>query len=432
MFETSAKQLKRNFKTFIPSSKKYFLWEFVLNGKYHKIELFHSKVSGKKKLALDAQTIQEHKGYSNDFTYSFKVDKNYFNVVQIASDKYEMRIDNRTFETLMQEERSKGFHSKKEEEVENVKEVVSKKSFDPAIQKHNSMAFPSTLKTGGVKTNPRNENSDFFDDKDFDFNKGSVNNNLRNTTQYSKGPQSNQSSQKAKTENILIDMHSIVKEKEVVSKKADLTEINFQVTENDKDIYKHNQQILNNLNIMDDSSEDELPQFGSSNNVGGFSQLDPTSNNVNNLNQNQFQQLQQQQQYSPNVKNNYQPMNNNQQFGVMNMSGNNFNQNPNFSGNNFNQNSNNLNMQQQNQFSGMMSSSGNNFNSNFPTQGNNNFNSLNYNHNNNNNNNNNFNNQVSPNTRYSNNMVTSNNDFNLNQTQSTSNTNQENELKVLI
>jgi hypothetical protein len=145
----------RNFKH-KSSSEKYFLWEFELNEKYHKIELCHSPIcalgSERKpeniknyKLKLDDETIQEHKGYSSDSTYSFKVDKNYFHVVQIDYEKFELLIDNRTFDTLMQEEISNSFNSeKKEEEVGIIKEVVSKKSFEPTIQKQFSMAFPSS------------------------------------------------------------------------------------------------------------------------------------------------------------------------------------------------------------------------------------------------------------------------------------------------
>lgn len=69
--------------------------------------MFHSKLSGKRKLTLDAQVITEQKGYSSEFQYSFKIDKNYFNIVQLAADKYEMRIDNRSFSSLMAEDRSK-------------------------------------------------------------------------------------------------------------------------------------------------------------------------------------------------------------------------------------------------------------------------------------------------------------------------------------
>ena len=41
----------------VKSSKKYHQWEFSLNGNYHKIELFHSLVSGRKKLVVDGDYI---------------------------------------------------------------------------------------------------------------------------------------------------------------------------------------------------------------------------------------------------------------------------------------------------------------------------------------------------------------------------------------
>lgn len=82
--------------------------------------MFHSKMSGKRKLTLDAQVITEQKGYGNEFQYSFKIDKNYFNVIQTNADKYEMRIDNRDFTVLMAEDRSKT--------SDNNKEVTKKES----------------------------------------------------------------------------------------------------------------------------------------------------------------------------------------------------------------------------------------------------------------------------------------------------------------
>lgn len=67
--------------------------------------MYHSKLSGKKKLVLDAEVLTQAKSYSNEFTYSFKIEKHYFNVIQVSSDKYELRIDNRSFTTIMTEEK---------------------------------------------------------------------------------------------------------------------------------------------------------------------------------------------------------------------------------------------------------------------------------------------------------------------------------------
>ena len=95
----------KSFLKYENSSKKYYTWEFVLSSKYHKVEMFNSKLSGKKKLVLDSNVLTETKSYSYDFVYSFKIDKNYFNVVQTSSDKFEMRIDNRSFSEIQSEEK---------------------------------------------------------------------------------------------------------------------------------------------------------------------------------------------------------------------------------------------------------------------------------------------------------------------------------------
>lgn len=87
----------------IKSTKKYYVWEFFLNAKCYKVELFHSKISGKKKLVLNSKLLNLAKKYSNDFTYSFKIDKHYFNVDQMGSDNFELRIDNKSFTKIQTE-----------------------------------------------------------------------------------------------------------------------------------------------------------------------------------------------------------------------------------------------------------------------------------------------------------------------------------------
>lgn len=96
---------KREVGKTIKATKLYYLWEFFLNGKPHKVELFHSQVSGKKKLCLDAQVLTEDKSYSVDFNYSFTIEKNYFTVIQLERDEFDMRIDNRQFSLIAQEVR---------------------------------------------------------------------------------------------------------------------------------------------------------------------------------------------------------------------------------------------------------------------------------------------------------------------------------------
>ena len=82
--------------------------------------MFDSKVSRKKKLCLDSNVLNEAKG--GDFNYSFKIEKHYFNIIQ-QGDNFEMRIDNRTFSNLANEEKYKP--------KEVIKKVAEKKMILP-------------------------------------------------------------------------------------------------------------------------------------------------------------------------------------------------------------------------------------------------------------------------------------------------------------
>ena len=92
----------------IKATKVYYLWEFFQSNKPHKIELFHSVMSGKKKLCLDAQVITEDSSYKYNFQYSFRIENHYFNVVQTASDNFDLRIDNAPFKQISEQIRHDG------------------------------------------------------------------------------------------------------------------------------------------------------------------------------------------------------------------------------------------------------------------------------------------------------------------------------------
>ena len=96
-------------------SKILHLWSFVLNGTFHRIEFFDSKISGKKKLILDANILLSlDKRPSGKFQYNFKLDKSLFTVYQL-NDSYDLKIDNRSFSDIMQDERTGVLRRRKEE-----------------------------------------------------------------------------------------------------------------------------------------------------------------------------------------------------------------------------------------------------------------------------------------------------------------------------
>ena len=102
-------------------------WTFILNGRSHKIQFWDSRISGKKKLALDGRELKSVKDVDN-FSFLFQIDTYNFNVYQKSDEKYEIKINNKTFTELMQEERTGVLHQKKEEYLKKEEREKKKKS----------------------------------------------------------------------------------------------------------------------------------------------------------------------------------------------------------------------------------------------------------------------------------------------------------------
>lgn len=255
-------------KTF-KSTKKYYLWEFVLNGKFHKVEMFHSKLSSKKKVCLDAQVLVEDKSYSASFQYSFRIDKNYFNVIQLNMDKFDLRIDNRPFENLMSDERAGRLKPQKKKEPKNT--AYTSSSY--------GNSYSSTDYNKGNKSNIRNKNDDFFiasDDEDaFDFTGGKTNKNYGFVP-----PQENYGSKKKNTAQDLLNMNDIQQIKEVQQ-----SHMQGQMAQ---EAFQHNKTIFNNIDNIFEGSQPKQGVIGTSENLltldifGNNSNNNPPSFNQNN------------------------------------------------------------------------------------------------------------------------------------------------------
>jgi hypothetical protein len=115
----------------IKSTKKHFIWEFLLDGKTHKIELYDSRLSGKKKLIKDGQVFKE---VQEDiaFSKSFEIGKHSCTIIQ-HGDKYELRVDNQSFGHLMDLEKNRVFFSGEA---------------NPTSTTYTSKAAPSNTKVG--------------------------------------------------------------------------------------------------------------------------------------------------------------------------------------------------------------------------------------------------------------------------------------------
>ena len=79
--------------------------------------MWDSKLSGKKKLAVDEEVIVDYKTSCAIFNYSFKLDGYYFNVVQIQDGKFELKINSFTF-TELKEADEQGLLNKNDNKAE--------------------------------------------------------------------------------------------------------------------------------------------------------------------------------------------------------------------------------------------------------------------------------------------------------------------------
>lgn len=91
-------------------------WEFQLKGNYHKIEFWDSRLSGKKKLAVDGKVIVENNNSIAVFNYSFQLDSYYFNLVQVSDTKYDIKINSFFFDELKKAEISGQLNRPKKED----------------------------------------------------------------------------------------------------------------------------------------------------------------------------------------------------------------------------------------------------------------------------------------------------------------------------
>lgn len=96
---------ERDVAKHIKSTKKQFIWEFTLDGKLHKIELFDSRITGKKKVIKDGLILMQTED-EVAFIKTFDVGKHHCTLIQ-HGEKYELRIDNQSFNHLMDLERNK-------------------------------------------------------------------------------------------------------------------------------------------------------------------------------------------------------------------------------------------------------------------------------------------------------------------------------------
>lgn len=166
---------------YLKKSKFEYRWEFVLDEVSHKVELDHSRITGKRKIKLDGKEILSVYKFTYEFTYSFILDKHYVNVVQLSAENYDLRFDNISFMTLINQQKLDKF---------KVKDKIDeqKKGNDFGFDGHrdgdkveNNRINSKTISDKKIELNNNYKEKDYFDDTDFDFGKtGSTKNDAQN------------------------------------------------------------------------------------------------------------------------------------------------------------------------------------------------------------------------------------------------------------
>ena len=90
---------EENIGATIKQSKKYFQWGFDYKYESYKLEMYDSKLSGKKRIHYQGNLIKQVEDPINSFTHSLKIADLACIIIQYG-DKYELRIENQSFTHL--------------------------------------------------------------------------------------------------------------------------------------------------------------------------------------------------------------------------------------------------------------------------------------------------------------------------------------------
>lgn len=166
----------------VKSSKCIFTWEFILDENRRKVELQHSRLTGKRRINLDGKNLTKCQKYTYNFTYSFVVDKHYLTIYQISPEQYDLRIDNISFFSLMNKEKMDKFKESRKEAPSDDANDYQKKgdkkrgpTFDefknPTVSKMNEL--DNDFFGGGNKYSTKADDKFFQSEfEDFDFKPG--------------------------------------------------------------------------------------------------------------------------------------------------------------------------------------------------------------------------------------------------------------------
>ena len=188
-------------------SKTYteYNWKFTLDGVQRSITLNHSKIFGKRTIFLGNQEICRYQKYTYNFHYSFPIEVHNISITQ-SEDSYILKIDDISFNRLLNEQKLRRFNIIKETFLEKEKSKKEKRKKERDIRRFRTFNRGSA----GIPISRRT------DDKK----------NIYNTNIYS--------SNRYIEENLNIDNENDIN---TSSNRNDINNMNINKEEEDKEIY---------------------------------------------------------------------------------------------------------------------------------------------------------------------------------------------------
>ncbi len=144
-------------------SKLQYVWEFRLDGKDRKIELQHSRITGKRRIYFDGKEILKAQKYTYEFSYSFSIDNHYLNLTQLGPTNYDLRIDNMAFNSITNEIKKQSRLEKRKQEGKEIVKSILDDDFNVNLNKNKEEYVDfDNKKSKNIVSQIKNENDDDF------------------------------------------------------------------------------------------------------------------------------------------------------------------------------------------------------------------------------------------------------------------------------
>lgn len=121
----------------VKATKKKFTWKFELNEREHQVDLYYSRVSGRRKVLLNGDIRYESDELGGiGVSYPFRFERSIIMVVQTADYDFDLRIDNFSLELLARKQRSEQVPKNPFEQTSNSTTAASGVYNRPATTRH--------------------------------------------------------------------------------------------------------------------------------------------------------------------------------------------------------------------------------------------------------------------------------------------------------